>query len=121
MIKLKLMLGQWLANVTRKLKNNFYIYLATLFTLLVLLDAGVFHVGENMRDKAFDFMVKNRVIQPKADPDIVIVDINEASLANAAKLASLISTITMSLSATGLITRFFTIKSNALSRIFSPT
>ena len=85
MIKLKLMLGQWLANVTRKLKNNFYIYLATLFTLLVLLDAGVFHVGENMRDKAFDYMVKNRVLQPKADTDIVIVDINEASLAAFAK------------------------------------
>ncbi len=85
MTKLKLMLGQWLANLTRKLKNNFYIYLATLFTLLVLLDAGVFHVGENMRDKAFDFMVKNRVFQPKADKDIVIVDINEASLAAFAK------------------------------------
>lgn len=85
MIKLKLLLGQWLANLTRKLKNNFYIYLATLFTLLVLLDASVFHVGENMRDKAFDFMVKNRVFQPKADKDIVIVDINEASLAAFAK------------------------------------
>ena len=85
MIKLKLLLGQWLANLTRKLKNNFYIYLATLFTLLVLLDAGVFHVGENMRDKAFDFMVKNRVFQPKADKDIIIVDINEASLAAFAK------------------------------------
>ncbi len=85
MTKLKLLLGQWLANLTRKLKNNFYIYLATLFTLLILLDAGVFHVGENMRDKAFDFMVKHRVIQPKADPDIVIVDINEASLAAFAK------------------------------------
>ena len=81
MIKFKLLLGQWLAKLTRKLKNNFYIYLATLFTLLVLLDASVFHVGLNMRDKAFDFMVKHRVIQPKADPDIVIVDINEASLA----------------------------------------
>jgi adenylate cyclase len=85
MTKLKLMLGQWLANLTRKLKNNFYIYLATLLTLLVLLDAGVFHVGENMRDKAFDFMVKNRVFKPHADADIVIVDINEASLAAFAK------------------------------------
>ena len=85
MIKLRLLLGQWLANLTRKLKNNFYIYLATLFTLLVLLDAGVFHVGENMRDKAFDFMVKHRVVQPKADKDIVIVDINEASLAALSK------------------------------------
>jgi len=85
MNKFKLLLGQWLANLTRKLKNNFYIYLATLFTLLVLLDAGVFNVGLNMRDKAFDFMVKNRVFQPSADKDIVIVDINEASLAAFAK------------------------------------
>ncbi len=81
MTKLKLLLGQWLANLTRKLKNNFYIYLATLFTLLVLLDASVFHVGENMRERAFDFMVKHRVFQPAADKDIVIIDINEASLA----------------------------------------
>lgn len=80
MTKLKLLLGQWLANMTRKLKNNFYIYLAALFTVLVLLDATVFGVGLNMRDRAFDFMVKYRVIQPKADPDIIIVDINEASL-----------------------------------------
>jgi adenylate cyclase len=85
MIKLKLMLGQWLANLTRKLKNNFYIYLATLLTLLVLLDASTFGVGLNMRDKAFDFMVKHRVLQPKPDKDIVIVDINEASLAAFAK------------------------------------
>jgi adenylate cyclase len=85
MIKLRLLLGQWLANLTRKLKNNFYIYLATLFTLLVLLDASTFGVGLNMRDKAFDFMVKYRVLQPKADKDIVIVDINEASLAAFAK------------------------------------
>ena len=80
MTKLKLLLGQWLANMTRKLKNNFYIYLAALFTVLVLLDATVFGVGLNMRDRAFDFMVKYRVIQPQADPDIIIVDINEASL-----------------------------------------
>ena len=85
MTKLKLLLGQWLANLTRKLKNNFYLYLATLFTLLVLLDANTFGVGLNMRDKAFDFMVKHRVLAPKADADIVIVDINEASLSAFAK------------------------------------
>ncbi len=85
MIKLRLLLGQWLANVTRKLKNNFYIYLATLFTVLMLLDANTFGVGLNMRDKAFDFMVKHRVLTPKVDKDLVIVDINEASLAALAK------------------------------------
>ncbi len=85
MTKIKLIIGQWLANLTRKLKNNFYIYLAALFTVLVLLDASAFHIGENMRDKAFDFMVKHRVMASKADRDIVIVDINEASLAAMAK------------------------------------
>ncbi len=81
MIKLRLLISQWLANTTRKLRNNFYVYLALLISLAILLDAGVFHIGENMRDKAFDLMVKHRVIKPQADPDIVIVDVNEASLA----------------------------------------
>jgi len=79
--RLKLLIGQWLAQTTRKLRNNFYIYLAVLFTFFVLIDAGVFHVGENMRQRAFDFMVRARLIVPKPDPDIIIVDINEASLA----------------------------------------
>jgi adenylate cyclase len=85
MIKIKLLIAQWLSNLTRKLKNDFYLYLAILFTLLVLLDAGIFHVGLNMRDKAFDFMVKHRVIQTAPDKDIIIVDINEATLAAMSK------------------------------------
>ena len=80
MIKPQLLINQWLTGITRRLHNNFYLYLSALLTLFVLLDASVFHVGENMRDKAFDLMVKNRIIVPKPDPDIVIVDINEASL-----------------------------------------
>jgi CHASE2 domain-containing sensor protein len=56
------------------------LYLSALLTVLVLLDASVFHVGENMRDRAFDMMVKNRIMVPKPDADIIIVDINEASL-----------------------------------------
>jgi len=83
--KLKMIIGQWIARATRKLRNNFYIYLAVLLTLFVLIDAGVFHVGENMRQKAFDFMVRSRLIMPRPDKDIVIVDINEASLAAMAK------------------------------------
>ena len=85
MTKLKLLISQWLASVTRKLSNNFYLYLSAVLTVLVLLDASVFHVGENMRDRAFDLMVKNRIITPKPDPEIVIVDINEASLSAMAK------------------------------------
>jgi CHASE2 domain-containing sensor protein len=52
-----------------------------LLTLVVFLDAGVFHVGENMKQKAFDFVVRHRIHIPRPDPDIVIVDVNEASLA----------------------------------------
>ena len=85
MTRLKLLFSQWLATITRKLKNNFYIYLASLLTVFVLLDASTFGVGLNMRDKAFDFMVEYRVFVPVADKDIVIVDINEASLAAFAK------------------------------------
>jgi CHASE2 domain-containing sensor protein len=79
-IKLKLLLNYWLAGITHRLHNNFYLYLSALLTVFILLDASVFHVGENMRDRAFDLMVKNRIVVPKPDPDIVIVDINEASL-----------------------------------------
>jgi len=85
MIRLKLLIGQWIAHAARKLRNNFYLYLAVLLTLFVLFDAGVLHVGENMRQKAFDFMVRSRFIVPKPDKEIVIVDVNEASLAAMAK------------------------------------
>jgi len=78
--KLVLFINQWLASITRKLHNNFYLYLSALLTVFVLVDASLLHIGENMRDKAFDLMVKNRIMVPKPDPDIVIVDINEASL-----------------------------------------
>lgn len=85
MTRIKLLTGQWIAHAARRLSNNFYLYLAALLTLFVLLDAGVFHVGENMRQKAFDFMVRSRMIVPKPDKEIVIVDVNEASLAAMAK------------------------------------
>lgn len=67
--------------LARRLRNNFYLYLAVLLTLIVLLDASVFHVGENMKQKAFDFVVRHRIYIPKPDPDIIIIDVNEASLA----------------------------------------
>jgi adenylate cyclase len=85
MIKLKLILTQWLVSITRKLQNNFYLYLCALLSVLILLDASLFHIGENMRNSAFDLMVKNRIVKAKVDPDIVIVDINEASLNAMAK------------------------------------
>ncbi len=81
LMRLRLAITQWSTSFTRRFRNNFYLFLAALLTLGVMLDAGVFHVGENMRQKAFDFMVRHRVVTPKPDPDIIIVDVNEASLA----------------------------------------
>jgi adenylate cyclase len=78
--RLALFISSLMSTVARRLQRNFYLYLAALLTLGVLLDASVFHVGMNMRQKAFDLMVRSRVIAPKPDPDIVIVDVNEASL-----------------------------------------
>jgi adenylate cyclase len=78
---LKHAFAHWSGVFTRRFRNNFYLFLAALLTVLIVLDASVFHVGTNMRQKAFDMMVRYRVIAPQPDPDIVIVDINEASLA----------------------------------------
>jgi len=67
--------------VAQLLKYSFYLYLAGLFSLFAVLDTTVLHVTGEMRQTAFDAMVRYRIVVPEADPDIVIVDINEASLA----------------------------------------
>ncbi|MDO8813627.1 MAG: CHASE2 domain-containing protein [Gallionella sp.] len=66
-------------------KFSFYLYLAGLFSVFAVLDTTVLHYTSDMRQAAFDAMVRYRIIVPKPDPDIVIVDINEASLAAMAK------------------------------------
>ena len=71
--------------IATRLKNNFYVYLATIFSLFIVVDAVALHVTANMRQTAFDAMVRYRIIVPRPDPDIVIVDIDEASLAAMAK------------------------------------
>jgi adenylate cyclase len=67
--------------LAQRWRKSFYLYLAALFTLFALADTAFLHVTANMRQVALDAMVRHRIIVPKPDPDIVIVDINEASLA----------------------------------------
>lgn len=67
--------------LARRWRHAFYLYLALLFSAFVLVDVAFLHVGSDMRQAAFDLMVKWRVVVPKPDPEIIIVDINEASLA----------------------------------------
>ena len=66
--------------LARRWKRKFYLYLAALFTLFALLDTAFLHITSEMRTAAFDAMVRYRLSPPKPDPNIVIVDINEASL-----------------------------------------
>jgi len=61
-------------------KGRFYLYLAFLCSILVVLDATSFHLVAGMQHRTFDLMMKNRIVYPKADPDVVIVDIDEGSL-----------------------------------------
>ncbi|MDZ4201045.1 MAG: CHASE2 domain-containing protein [Gallionella sp.] len=75
-------LGEQLAQLWR---HSFYLYLAGLFSVFAVLDATVFHFTSEMRQAAFDTMVRYRIVVPEPDPDIVIVDIDEASLAAMAK------------------------------------
>lgn len=66
-------------------KLSFYFYLAALFTVFTVVDTVYLHFTAEMRQSAFDMMVRYRIFKPKPDPEIIIVDINEASLAAMAK------------------------------------
>ncbi len=71
--------------LARRLRRNFYVYLALIFSGLATLDAFVFEKIVDMRERAYDLVIRSRFIEPAPDPQIVIVDINEASLSTMAK------------------------------------
>ena len=71
--------------LARRWKNGFYLYLAALFALFAVADTTFLHLTTDMRQAAFDAMVRYRIVAPRPDPDVVIVDIDEASLAAMAK------------------------------------
>jgi adenylate cyclase len=78
-------LNNFITLLAKKWKGSFFIYLAALFSLLIIADTAYFHVSANMRQVGLDLMVRYRFVVPKPDKDIVIVDIDEASLAAMAK------------------------------------
>ena len=71
--------------LARRLRNNLYLLLAGLFTLFILADVFFLHAVVEMQQKAYDLVIKNRIIKPKPDNEIIIVDVNEASLSAMAK------------------------------------
>ncbi len=73
------------ALLAKKWEASFYLYLAGLFSVLIVADTAFLHLTADMKQGAFDMMVRYRLVVPQPDKDIVIVDINEASLAAMAK------------------------------------
>src|SRR5512143_1979591 len=74
----------WLIVGTR-LKASFYLYLAVFFTVAIFADSFLLNITAKMKQSSFDLMIKHRLVVRKPDPDIIILDINEASLAAMAK------------------------------------
>ncbi len=67
--------------VGRRLRQSFFLYLAAVFTVIAVVDASSLHFFSGMRQSSFDTMLRLRFNVPRPDPDIVIVDIDEKSLA----------------------------------------
>lgn len=68
-------------DVGRRLRQSFFLYLAAVFTVIAIVDASSVNYFGGMRQSTFDTMLRMRVNVPKADPNIVIVDIDEKTLA----------------------------------------
>ena len=69
-----------LSSAANRLGSRFYLALAVLLaaTAAFVLYKGL---GEGMQNKAYDLIMKYRLRTPAADPDIVMIDIDEPALA----------------------------------------
>ena len=65
----------------RRAGGHAYLVLAVVFSLAIIADTGVTGMLNAAEIRLFDFLVSHRFSVPPADRDIVIVDIDEASLA----------------------------------------
>jgi adenylate cyclase len=83
--RLRRRLNSIFALLANKWKRNFYLYLAVIFTIAVVADSAFLHLTAEMKQVGLDMMVRYRFVVPKPDKDIVIVDIDEASMAEMAK------------------------------------
>ena len=67
--------------IVKRWKNKVYLFVAGLFTVFVLVDISYLDITDKMKHTGFDLMLRYRLFSPKPDGEIVIVDIDEASLA----------------------------------------
>ncbi|MFP5384366.1 MAG: CHASE2 domain-containing protein [Gammaproteobacteria bacterium] len=68
-------------DIGRRLRQNFFLYLAVLFSLVAIGDTLTGNAISGMRQTTFDMMVRMRINVPSPADDIVIVDIDEKTLA----------------------------------------
>ena len=75
-------LGLWLGE---RFKRWFHLAAAVVFTVLAIGDLLVYPVTDTMRLAAYDAILQYRLFPPAPDPEIVILDIDEGSLAAMAR------------------------------------
>jgi CHASE2 domain-containing sensor protein len=71
-------------SLIRRTGARAYLYLALIFSILILGNWGLIDLVSAAEIRLFDTLISHRLIVPTPDPDIVIVDIDEASLAGMA-------------------------------------
>ena len=71
--------------LVRRIGGGAYLILAAIFSLLIVADTGILNLVAAAETRLFDLLITKRIVVPRADPDIVIIDIDEASLAGMAK------------------------------------
>lgn len=80
LLRLARLLTRPIGLLTQRFGNRFYTGLAA-----VVIAASVFGIGSEftfgMRTRAYDLVMQNRFRTPPPDPDILLIDIDEASLA----------------------------------------
>lgn len=74
-----------IVSLVRRLGARAYLLFALVFTTLIVADLGLLNLVAAADNRLFDTLISHRLLKPRADPDIVILDIDEASLAGMAK------------------------------------
>lgn len=69
----------------RHLGARAYLVFALVFSLLIVADLGLLKLVAAAETRLFDTLISKRLHMPVADPEIVILDIDEASLASMAR------------------------------------
>ena len=70
-----------LRRLARLLGARFPLVLALLLSTIAVIDTFYYPFMRGLETRSYDFILRHRVVAPQPDPDIVVIDIDEASLA----------------------------------------